>query len=104
MKSYDCKQCKVSADRSIFLTNLVKKLGFGSKKRRSEATVESKRLASARFPTLGSTWDYWVKFTLADGPETQLLADADLFESLAEGQTGILTWQGESILSFEAKE
>ena len=104
MKSYDCKQCKVSADRSIFLTNLVKKLGFGGKKRRSEATVVSKRLASARFPTQGSTWDYWVTFRLADGTEAELLVSEEQFHGLTEDASGTLTWQGDTLLSFEETE
>ena len=65
MKNYDCKQCKVAADRSIFLTNLFKKLFRGGKKKTIEATVLSRRLASARFPTQGNTWDRWIKFSLA---------------------------------------
>lgn len=104
MKSYDCKQCKVAADRSIFLTNLVKKFGFGSKKQTEQATVVSKRLSSARFPTQGSTWDHWIKFTLAEGQEFELLADEALFEVLSEGQTGILSWQRDTMLSFEVTE
>lgn len=104
MKSYDCKQCKVAADRSIFLTNLFKKLSRGGKERTADATVISRRLASARFPTQGSTWDRWVKFSLADGSETELIADATKYDSLTEGQRGTLTWQGDTILSFEQKE
>ena len=100
MKSYDCKQCKAAADRSIFLTNLVKKLGFGGKKRTEYATVVSKRLASARFPTQGSTWDHWVAFQLPDGTEAMLLT-GEQFPSLQEGASGTLTWQGDTLLSFE---
>ena len=101
MKSYDCKQCKVAADRSIFLTGLFKKLGLGGKERTAAATVVSKRLASARFPTPGSTWDCWVKFQLDEGTEVELIAAADPFEMLKEGQSGTLTWEGESLLHFE---
>ena len=100
MKSYDCKQCKVAADRSIFLTNFFKKLRRGNRERTAEATVISKRFASARFPTQGNTWDRWVKFSLADGSELELLADAGLFELLKEGQTGLLTWGGENLMQF----
>ncbi len=101
MKSFDCKQCKVSAQRSIFLTNFFKKLGQGGKERTEEATVISRRMASARFPTPGSTWEHWVKFSLADGSEVEILAPDDLFQSLTEGRTGRLTWEGETFLSFE---
>lgn len=104
MKNYDCKACKVSADRSIFLTNLFKKLSRGGKERTMEASVLSRRLASARFPTKGGTWEYWVEFSLADGTEVELVADKDVFDTLTEGQSGILTWEGEAILYFEPKK
>lgn len=104
MKSYDCKQCKVSADRSIFLTNLFKKLGRGGRERTAEATVLSRRLASARFPTQGNTWDRWVKFSLAEGSEVELIATEEQFETLKDAQRWMLTWEGETILAFERKE
>ena len=101
MKSYDCKQCKVAADRSIFLTNLFKKLGFGGKTKTEVATVCSKRLASARFPTPGSTWDYWLTFTLTDGSKTEVLTTENQYHQLPVGQSGRLTWEGDKFLSFE---
>jgi hypothetical protein len=101
MKSFDCKQCKVSAQRSIFLTGLFKKLSRGGKERQAEATVLSRRMASARFPTPGSTWEHCVKFSLADGGEVEILAPEDQFQNLTEGMVGILTWEGENLLSFE---
>lgn len=104
MKNYDCKQCKVAADRSIFLTKLFKKLGLGGKKQTAEATVISKRLASARFPTQGSTWDHWVKFSLAEGTEVEIITPEAIFQTLSPGQAGVLTWEGESFLSFDRKE
>ena len=101
MKSYDCKQCKVAADRSIFLTNLMKKLKLGGKEKSSEATVLSRRIASARFPTQGSTWDHWNTFLLSDGSEVELLTPEEVFRTLPEGASGSLTWQGDSFVSFE---
>lgn len=101
MKSFDCKQCKVSAERSIFLTNLFKKLSRGGKEQTAPATVSGRRLASARFPTQGSTWDHWVKFVLADGTEVELLTTESQFHTLPEGASGTLIWLGEALLSFE---
>lgn len=83
MKNYDCKQ---------------------GKEQTADATVFSRRIASARFPTKGSTWDYWVKFILADGSETELIVTEDQYSILVEGRQGTLTWEGETLLSFEAKE
>lgn len=104
MKSFDCKQCKVSADRSIFLTGLFKKLGRSGKRRTAVATYLSHRLLTARFPTPGSTWDHWVTFSLADGAEIALVCPEDVFQSLTPGQSGILTWEGETFVAFERKE
>ena len=104
MKSYDCKQCKVAADRSIFLTNLFKKLGRSGKARTAEATVMSRRFASARFPTQGNTWDRWVKFQLSDGGSVELIAVKEQFDVLEEGQTGILTWEGETLVQFQPRK
>ena len=101
MKSFDCKQCRVSAERSIFLTNLFKKLSRGGKEQTAEATVLSRRMSSARFPTPGSTWEYWVKFHLADGSETELMVAEAQYTTLFDGQQGALTWEGENLLCFE---
>lgn len=104
MKSYDCKQCKVAADRSIFLTGLMKKLSRGGKQRTADATVHSHRMASARFPTPGSTWDYLVTFTLSDGTQVELHTMEAEYHILKDGQTGNLTWEGENFLCFETTE
>ena len=101
MKSFDCKACKVSADRSIFLTKLAKKLKWGAKERTSPAAVTSKRMDMARFPTPESTWNYLVTFTLEDGSSVELHTLQVQYESLAEGMKGHLTWEGENLLSFE---
>ena len=101
MKSFDCKQCKVSADRSIFLTNLFKKLSRGGKQQTCEATVLSRRIASARLPTQGNTWDRWIKFSLADGREIEVIVPEEVFCELSDEQKGILTWEGETLLIFE---
>ena len=100
MKSYDCKQCKVAADRSIFLTGLMKKLNLGGKEKTSQATVLSRRVASARFPTQGNTWDHWVSFSLEDGSEVEIAVPEAQYQKLTEGQTGLLTWKGDTLLSF----
>lgn len=104
MKNYDCKQCKVAADRSIFLTNLIKKFSRGGRVQTAEATVVSKRLSAARFPTQGNTWDWWVKFRLDDNAEAELIATEEQFKSLSQGEAGMLSWEGETILSFTQKE
>lgn len=101
MKSFDCKACKVSADRSIFLTKLVKKLKWGAKERTCTATVASKRMDMARFPTPESTWNYLITFTLEDGSKVELHTLEVIYQAVAEDETGLLTWEGENLLSFE---
>lgn len=101
MKSYDCKQCKVAADRSIFLTGLFKKLSRGGKEQTAEATVVGKRMASARLPTPGNTWDRLVNFRLSDGSEQELYLTEEQFNALPDGTSGTLTWEGDTFLRFE---
>jgi hypothetical protein len=103
MKSFDCKACKVSADRSIFLIKLFKKLSLRGKERTEKATVVSKRLASARFPTPGSTWDHWVTFSLPDGTQAEIVVPEVQFHGLTEDQTGTLAWEGENFRTFETE-
>lgn len=101
MKSFDCKACKVSADRSIFLTKLFKKLSRGGEERSAEAAVYSRRMATARFPTPGNTWDYLVTFILSDGTQLELHTREDEYQNLTAGSNGNLIWEGETFLHFE---
>jgi hypothetical protein len=45
-----------------------------------------------------------VKFSLADGSEVELITADDQFETLTEGQSGTLSWEGETFLTFTRKE
>lgn len=103
MKNFDCKQCKVSADRSIFLTNLFKKMSRSGKKQTADATVRSHRMTTARFPTPESTWNYLITFTLPDGSQVELHALETQYTAIRDGQTGCLNWEGENLLSFEER-
>ncbi len=104
MKSFVCKQCKVTADRSIFLTNLFKKLSRGGKEQSDTVTVLSRRMASARFPTPGNTWDHLVKFALSDGSEIELYTTEAQYQALADGDQGQLHWEGDTLLAFKKME
>ena len=104
MKNFDCKACKVSADRSIFLTKLFKKLSRGGKEQSGAATVLSRRMTTARFPTPESTWNYLVTFALSDGTQVELHTLQVQYEQLNDGQTGYLSWEGENFLRFEEQE
>lgn len=104
MKSFDCKSCKVSADRSIFLTKLFKKLSRSGEAQSSAAMVTALEMTTARFPTPGNTWDYLASFTLEDGSPMQLNTTEEQYHALKTGATGVLTWEGENFLCFEITE
>ena len=104
MKNFDCPQCAASTRQGQFLANLAKKLSRKGRARTENATVVSRRVASARFPTAGSTWDYLVAFRLNDGTEPELVVSEAQFQDLDEGQTGILTWTGDALSSFDTAE
>ena len=101
MKNFDCKACAVGARQSTTLSQFFKKLSRGGKEKTSAATVKSHRMDMARFPTPESTWNYLVTFTLADGTEIELHTLEVQFKELTDGQTGNLTWEGETFLSFD---
>ena len=98
---FDCKQCQVSARQGITLTNWFKKLSRSGKERTQPATVLSHRISAASFPTMESTWNYLVTFTLSDGSKTELYATEEAYDCLKDGMSGQLTWQGENFVSFE---
>lgn len=104
MKSYDCKQCAVGARQSMSLTSWFKKLSRSGRERSAAATVRSHRMTTARFPTPGSTWNYLVSFTLSDGSQVELHTMEVQYNALKDGQTGLLSWEGENLLSFEERE
>lgn len=101
MKSFDCKACAVGARQSQTLTSFFKKLSRGGKERSDTATVKSHRMTTARFPTPESTWNYLVTFTLSDGSEVELHTEQSQYNDLLDGQSGSLTWEGETFISFE---
>lgn len=101
MKSFDCKACAVGARQSQTLGAFFQKLLRGGKEQSAAATVKSHRMEMARVPTPGSTWNWLVTFTLADGKEVELHTLEDQYNELKDGQTGNLTWEGETFLSFE---
>ena len=101
MKSFDCKACAVGARQSTTLSQFFKKLSRGGKEETSAATVKSHRMTTARFPTPESTWNFLVTFTLSDGTEVELHTLEVQYKELQDGQSGTLTWEGETFLSFE---
>ena len=72
-----------------FIAMLIYHFVSWGKKLTCTATVVSRRLASARFPTQGSTWDHWVKFALRDGTEIEVITLEAVFQTLSPGQAGV---------------
>lgn len=101
MKSFDCKACAVGARQSTTLSQFFKKLSRGGKEKTSPATVKSHRMEMARFPTPESTWNWLVTFALPDGKDVELHTLEVQYKELTDGQSGTLTWEGETFLSFE---
>ena len=101
MKNFDCKACAVGARQSQTLGAFFKKLLQGGKEHAAYATVKSHRMDLARVPTPGSTWNWLVTFTLADGKELELHTLEDQYHEIKDGQAGNLTWEGETFLTFE---
>lgn len=101
MKNFDCKTCAVGARQSQTLSGFFKKLSRSGKARSGKATVTSKRMDMARFPTPESTWNYLITFTLEDGSSVELHASEVIYQAITEGEKGLLTWEGEHLLRFE---
>ena len=100
MKSFDCKACAVGARQSTTLSQFFKKLSRGGKEKTSPATVKSHRMEMARVPTPGNTWNWIVTFTLSDGKVVELYTLEVQYKELKDGQTGKLTWEGETFVNF----
>ncbi len=71
------------------------------------ATVISRRPAYGHAMARGygsSGWNYLVTFRLSDGEEIELSVSRMRFETLKEGDTGILRWQKDQFLYFEPED
>lgn len=101
MKNFDCKQCAVSARQSMTLTRFFKNLVRRGTAQSAVAIVRSHRMAAARVPTPGSTWDHLVTFILPEGREVELHTLEVQYDAIQDGETGLLRWEGENLLSFE---
>lgn len=67
------------------------------------ATVKSHRVDQGRFTgNAPSRWNYLVTFTLSDGEELELYTILSDYQTLKDGASGQLTWQGKRLLHFEA--
>lgn len=69
------------------------------------ATVTAHRVEQGRYiGKAPSRWHHLITFTLSDGEEIELYVFEAMFNSLKDGQTGQLTWQGKDFYRFEPDE
>ena len=67
------------------------------------ATVTSHRVDQGSYHGKApSRWNYVVTFTLSDGEEIELYTLLSDYQTLKDGTSGQLTWQGKRLLDFEA--
>jgi hypothetical protein len=66
------------------------------------ATVTAHRVDQGRYPGRAPTrWNYLVTFSLSDGEEIELYTILSDYETLKDGTSGQLTWQGKRLINFE---
>ena len=75
------------------------------------ATVKERRVDQGSYqgkaPTgyQGNTrgnWNYLVTFTLSDGEELELYVSKEAYAVLQDGETGVLVWQEDQLVSFDS--
>ena len=49
----------------------------------------------------GDNWNRLIRFRLADGSEIELYCSREDYEVIEDGQTGLLTWEDETLLHFD---
>ncbi len=64
------------------------------------ATVISRRVEAAKWPTHRHNYNFFVTFALSDGDEIELYTSEEEYKQLTEGLTGMLTWQSKNFCDF----
>ena len=99
--------CTMGSSISGALFNLrnAKKLNEEHPVQEASATVLSRRVDTVYSLTRSSSsWAYLVKFRLETGEEPELKTTEELYSTFKEQLTGKLTWQGDTIVSFNPEE
>ena len=90
---------------ALFNLRNAKKLNEEHPVQESSATVLSRRVDTVYSLTRSSSsWAYLIKFRLESGEEPELKTTEELYASFREGIRGKLTWQADTILSFETRD
>lgn len=65
------------------------------------ATVESHNLETAKFGSAWSHgWNYMIRFRLADGESLELYVTLEEYQTIEDGQTGMLSWDRDQLMDF----
>ncbi len=69
------------------------------------ATVKSHKVVQGGFMGKATgRWNYMVTFTLSDGEEIELYTILSDYQTLQDGISGQLTWQGKRFYSFDPND
>ena len=96
--------CTFGNSISHALNNLrnAKKLNEKGPKQTSAATVLSRKVDTCySLEKSDSSWAYLVKFRLEHGEEVELKTAEEDYQKLKEGTSLSITWQGETLISFQ---
>ena len=96
--------CTFGNSISHALNNLrkAKKLNEDLPEQTARATVLSRRVdTSYSLEKTDSSWAYLVKFRLENGEEVELKTTEEDYQKLKEGTSLSITWQGETLISFQ---
>ena len=72
-------------------------------KKTCHATIKEKRVGASNTPHIyyrGSRFDYVIVFVTDEGNEVEVCVSEELYVLYKEGTSGMLTYQGESLLEF----
>lgn len=96
--------CTFGNSISHALNNLrkAKKLNEDLPEQTARATVLSRRVdTSYSLEKTDSSWAYLVKFRLETGEEVELKTAEEDYQKLKEGTSLSITWQGDTLTSFQ---
>lgn len=68
------------------------------------ATIKEKRVGASNTPHIyyrGSRFNYVITFVTDEGNEVEVCVNEELYVMYKEGDSGMITYQGENLLGFE---
>lgn len=90
-----------SVSKALFNLRDAKKLNNCEPEQISAATVLSRTVRHNNSIYHEAPWQYVVTFRLENGEEKALLTTEEAYKNFKEGKEGKLTWQEETLISFE---